>query len=183
MLVACPACATKNNLPEISNDKRLYRCDKCKAKITIPAQNSPPESVSQQTSINQPMELSMDNGLIDIWLTPNDIALIVNCLDWVLEYIESTDTDYKKLDTRIHEMLANKLPSDAFSRLIPMIRLAEKNVLMHSIGHYDAIHDSEGKNQLQKRLSDLDKSTTEIQRFKDVVAIGTSVSTMSHRTR
>ncbi len=209
MLIACPTCAANNNLPDSPDPIKVYRCGKCKSKLfnsgnnettatqntaTTATESQPVENLqtpsddsidtetkSTSVAINEMQNDSDDSSLIDLCLSSDDVALIVNCIDWVLADIESANYDYSKLDTRIHDMLGSKLPNDAFSRLVPMLKSAEKNVLMHSIGHFEAMHDSTGRSLLQNKLTELDKATTEIQRFKELVSIGTSVSTMSHR--
>ena len=209
MLVACPSCAAKNNLPDSPDPKKVYRCGKCKSKLFNAESNDSQETQETATTVAEPqpvenLQLSSDDdivaetessalptnviqqetdesSLIDLWLSSDEVALIVSCLDWVMADIESANYDYSKLDARIHNMLGNKLPNDALSNLVPMLKSVEKNILMHSIGHFEALHDSTGISHLQNKLTELDKATTEIQRFKELVSIGTSVSTMSHR--
>lgn len=182
MKITCPSCAVKNNIPDTPEPNKIYRCGKCKSRLFNPeSANNPTPKVKNidKPAVSKEKD-SPDNNLIDLWLTSDEIALIVSCLDWVLEDVESANADFNKLDTRIHKMLSNKVPSDAFNRIVPLIKSVEKNILMHSLGHFEVTHDAPGREYLQHKLTELDKAATDIQRFKGIVSIGTSVNNMSN---
>jgi len=191
MKVTCPSCGVKNNIPDSPDTKQVYRCGKCQSKLFGPESEKKQKLEQQEQKIDTPKlaespvskapQTSYESSLIDLWLTSDDIALIVSCLDWIVEDVESTTKDFYKLDARISKILSNKMPSDAYNKIIPMIKSVEKNILIHSIGYFEAMHDSPGREYLQQKLKELDQATTDIQRFKEVVSIGTSVSNMAYQ--
>ena len=108
MLIACPSCAAKNNLPDSPDPKKVYRCGKCKSKLFNFDSKDPTETQNfiktdaesqtvehfqvssdddfttetESTALptSEIQQESDESSLIDIWLSSDEVALIVTVL-------------------------------------------------------------------------------------------------------
>ena len=122
--------------------------------------------------MNEREKSALKHGLIKLFLTPNELALVVSCLDWVKVELKIADDELKKLDTPIVEPIRSQIRSETFTMLLPVIESTVKHVLVESIAHFDERDGAEGKADLQEKMDKLEKTTAKIQQFRELVSMG-----------
>jgi hypothetical protein len=104
-------------------------------------------------------KVALKNGDIKLFLMPQELALVVSCLNWVqADLMRAADT-WKETNTDIKR----DLPVDTFNYLIPVIQMTTKSILLHSRAHYEERHDEKGRQLLIEKIDELDKETSEVQ--------------------
>ena len=103
-------------------------------------------------------EVAQKNGDIKVFLMPQEVGLLVSCLNWVpadlmrTADIWETNTDIKK-----------QVPKETLNHLIPVIESTAKSILLHSRAHYEERHDEKGLEFLLEKIDELDKRTSVVQ--------------------
>lgn len=123
--------------------------------------------------MNEREKSALEHGSIKLFLTPNQVALVISCLDWVKVELKIADAELKKLDTPITEPIRSQIPSGIFTILLPVIESTVEGILVHSVAHFDERDDTKGKISLQEKVDKLEERTSSIQQFKSLVSMGT----------
>ncbi len=59
--------------------------------------------------MNEREKSALKHGLIKLFLMPNELALVVSCLDWVKVELKIADDELRKLDTPIVEPIRSQI--------------------------------------------------------------------------
>ena len=108
--------------------------------------------------MNARERVSQKSGDIKVFLMPQEVGLLVSCLNWVkldlmrAANIWETTTDIKKQATK-----------ETLNHLIPVIELTVRSILSHSRAHYEETHDENGLELLLERINEQDRTTSTVQ--------------------
>lgn len=109
--------------------------------------------------MNAREKVALKNGDIKLFLMPQEVALMVSCLNWVQADLMRAADVWKETNIDIKR----DLPIDTFNYLIPVIKLTATSILLHSRAHYEERHDEKGRQLLLEKIDELDKETSEVQ--------------------
>jgi len=72
--------------------------------------------------VNSREKVSLKNGALKVFLIPQEIALLIACLDWVQIDLNMACQDLKRIDgdSLFHDAKTQILP-ESFARYIPII--------------------------------------------------------------
>ena len=109
--------------------------------------------------MNAREEVASKSGDIRLFLMPQEVALMVSCLNWVQADLMRAADAWKETNMDIKR----NLPTDRFTYLIPVIKSTAASILLHSRAHYEEKDDEKGRQLLLEKLDELDKETSEVQ--------------------
>jgi len=109
--------------------------------------------------MNAREKVALKSGDIKLFLMPQEVALLVSCLNWVQADLMRAADVWKETNIDIKR----DLPIDTFNYLIPVIKSTATSILLHGRAHYEERHDENGRQLLLEKIDELDKETSEVQ--------------------
>lgn len=109
--------------------------------------------------MNAREKVALKSGDIKLFLMPQEVALMVSCLNWVQADLMRAADVWKETNIDIKR----DLPIDTFNYLIPVIKSTATSILLHSRAHYEERNDEKGRQLLLEKIDELDKETSEVQ--------------------
>ena len=109
--------------------------------------------------MNARERVAQKGGDIKVFLMPQEVGLLVSCLNWVQADLMRAADIWKETNIDIKK----DLPKETFNYLIPVIQSTAKSILLHSRAHYEERNDEKGRQLLLQKIDELDKETTEVQ--------------------
>jgi hypothetical protein len=127
--------------------------------------------------MNAREQAARENNDIKLFLSPDEVALLLSCLAWVTADLQVADEELRKLGGVIGEPIKSSIPpeaSDAFAALPPVLTLTYKTLLVHSAAHFDETEDNKGRADFQDKMNKFHESTLNIKYIRTLVSLGTS---------
>jgi len=109
--------------------------------------------------MNAREKVALKSRDIKLFLMPQEVALMISCLNWVQADLMRAADVWKETNIDIKR----DLPIDTFHYLIPVIKSTATSILLHSRAHYEERHDEKGRQLLLEKIDELDKETSEVQ--------------------
>jgi hypothetical protein len=128
--------------------------------------------------MNAREESARKNGLVKVFLLPQEVALMVACLEWVSLDLKIADMELKKLDKPVTKPIKSRIPDRVFAAPVPVVTSTMKTLIVHSVAHYEETDDTDGKNRLQEETDKWCKRFGAIRDCRDLVALGTHLQTL-----
>ena len=116
--------------------------------------------------MNAREKVSLKNGDIKVFLTPQEVALIASCLAWVQADLMRAALDCEGMveDSR------KAFPKELLTYLIPVIKSTISSILLHGTSHYEEKHDGRGRKLLVEAVAEMNEETTRVQSTVRLIA-------------
>lgn len=121
--------------------------------------------------MNAREQAASKHGAIKLLPIPQEVALIICCLDWVKLDLQMAVEDLKRIKESSLPVntVKQQIPQGAFTALLSLIEGTQNSILEHSIAHYEEICDSAGKAALKETIDKYEKMTFNIQQYRSLL--------------
>jgi hypothetical protein len=114
--------------------------------------------------MNAREKAALKNRDIKLFVMPQELALVVSCLNWVQADLMRAANNLKNTESDAEKDLPN-----VFTPFIPLIEMTRTSILLHGRTHYEEKHDEKGCQLMLDTINKLDKETTELQSFTRII--------------
>jgi hypothetical protein len=104
-------------------------------------------------------KVAIKNKHIKIFMMPQEVVLILNCLNWVQSDIKSAI----RICERNIDIVEGDMTKEMLDNFIPIIDWTIYTTMLHTDSHYQETKDTVGYTKYKAILSDMEKETTDLQ--------------------
>ncbi len=106
--------------------------------------------------MNAREKVSLQSGHIKLFMMPQEVALVMNCLNWVQTEMKFAADAWERAG------MATELDIEMLRYCIPVIKSTLESILLHSTCHYEERNDKTGMLLLKKTMNKMHDDTKPI---------------------
>ena len=118
----------------------------------------------------------LEHGAIKLFFIPEEIALLISCLNWVKVDLAVAAENLNKLSTPSGKLMQvliaqrahlskNQVPKELFTLLLSPIDQTIEHIIVGSIAHFD----ENGKANLRKTVDEIEQKITSTHQYEELV--------------
>jgi hypothetical protein len=133
--------------------------------------------------MNDPGKTLPKHKLIKLFLSPDEVSVLVSSLNWLKEDLTNVIENLQKLNTPEVEPIASNIRSDFFTVFTSFIDRTIEHILTESSAKFNERGDNKGKENLKEVLDRIHERTQELRQYEQIVTTGINIQNMTKGIR
>ena len=126
---------------------------------------------------------ALEHNMIKLFMMPEEVCLVVSCLDWVQLELKIANDNLRKLNMSVAKHITDTIRSEYFTVLLPLIEETVKSIVANSAAHFYERGDKKGKEKLLEEIEEWEKRTCNLLELKEEVTMEYIEQSMPNNTK